>query len=445
MYSSSNSSSTTLTVSQLNRQVAQLLEQQLGRIWVEGEISNFTSAASGHWYFTIKDDRAAVKAVMFRGRAARVGFMPKAGEKYRFYAAVTMYEPRGDYQLQVESMERAGIGDLHAQFEQLKNKLAVVGLFDAEHKKPLRPMPRRVGVVTSLAAAALRDVVTTMQRRAPHVQVYIYPAAVQGAESAQQLCLALGQAIADNQVDTLLLVRGGGSLEDLWSFNDEHLARLIYASPIPIISGVGHETDFTIADFVADVRAPTPTAAAELCCTSHAQSNADLLGVLRRLQQCQDRILERASLRLDRTTARLVSPQQRLGQMRQRLHLTEQRLQSVSVLHRKQQQLDHAWHRLRRCLPDIRPMKQRVHELPLRLLQSQLLVLRQKKQALHVAEHTLDALSPSAVLDRGYAIVRNDNGAIIKNSLDVNANEQLQIQLAQGHLLVKLKQKHDLL
>ena len=445
LYSSSNSSPTTFTVSQLNRQVAQLLEQELGRLWVEGEISNFTQAASGHWYFTIKDDRAAVKAVMFRGRAARVGFMPKTGEKYRFYAAVTMYEPRGDFQLQVESMQRAGLGDLHAEFERLKAKLAAEGLFDSQTKKPIPAMPIRIAVVTSLAAAALRDVVTTMRRRAPHVEVIVYPAAVQGADAAQQLCVALGQAIADNLVQTILLVRGGGSLEDLWSFNDEQLARLIYVSPVPIISGVGHETDFTIADFVADVRAPTPTAAAELSCTSWAQSNADLLGVLKRLQQSQARILERASLRLDRATGRLVSPQQRLRQMRQRLQVAEQRLQSFSLTLRKQQQLDHAWHRLQRCLPGLRSFKQRVQDWPLRLLQSQSAVLRQKKQALHQAEQTLQALSPTSVLDRGYAIVRNQKGAIIKNSLDVNANEHLQVQLAQGHLLVKLKQKHDLL
>lgn len=421
----SSSSSHSLTVSQLNRHVAQLLEQQLGRVWVEGEISNFTQAASGHWYFTIKDERAAVKAVMFRGRAMQVGFVPKVGEKYRFYAAVTLYEPRGDYQLQVEGMERAGVGDLHAEFERLKNKLAAEGLFDVTNKLPLPQVPRRIAVVTSLAAAALRDVLSTMQRRAPHVEIYVYPAAVQGAEAATQLCQALGQAIAEAKVQTILLVRGGGSLEDLWSFNDEHLARLIKASPIPIISGVGHETDFSIADFVADVRAPTPTAAAELCCQSHAQSNADLLGLLRRLQQSLARITERSSLRLDRATARLISPQQRLQQ--------------------KQQQLGHAWHRLQRCAPNTVDAKKRVSEQQQRLLQSTQATLRQKRQTLHLAQQTLSAFNPEGVLDRGYAIVRDEAGSIVKSSLALSVNEPLQIQLAQGHLLVKLKQKHDLL
>lgn len=444
---SSSSSQHSLTVSQLNRHVAQLLEQQLGRIWVEGEISNFTQAASGHWYFTVKDDRAAVKAVMFRGRAMRVGFIPKTGEKYRFYAAVTMYEPRGDFQLQIESMERAGLGDLHAEFERLKNKLAAEGLFDATEKLPLVSTPRRIGVVTSLAAAALRDVVTTMRRRAPHVTVYVYPAAVQGAEAAEQLCQALGQAIADAQVQTILLVRGGGSLEDLWSFNDENLARLIKVSPIPIISGVGHETDFTIADFVADVRAPTPTAAAELCCISQAQSNADLLGVLRRLQQSQARITERCSLRLDRAVAKLVSPQQRLQHMQQQLQLKQTRLSRALQLKIQQQrlQVQHICHRLQRCIPAIDVSKKRVMELQSRLLQSHQRLLHQKKQGLDVANQTLQAFNPEHVLERGYAIVRNEAGDIIKNPLTLTVNEQLQIQLAQGHLLVKLQQKHDLL
>ena len=425
MYSSVKTAQKIFTVSQLNRQVAELLDQQLGRLWVEGEISNVTPASSGHWYFTIKDERATVKAVMFRGRATRVGFVPKVGGRYRFYAAVTLYEPRGDYQLQVEAMESFGVGDLHAEFERLKNKLAAEGLFDVANKRDLLRVPKRVGVVTSLTAAALRDVLSTMRRRSPHVEVYVYPAAVQGVEAAQQLCQALGQAIAAAEVQTILLVRGGGSMEDLWSFNDEHLARLIKASPIPVISGIGHETDFTIADFVADVRAPTPTAAAELCCDSHIQSNADLLGLLRRLQQSQARIVERAILRLDRAVAQLTSPQQRIKHARQRLGYLS--------------------HRLQRCLPNTGQAQQQLAALQQRLMQSNQRLLQTKKQNLFLAQQTLAALNPEAVLDRGYAIVRNESGDIIKSALAVAVNESLQIQLAQGHLLVKLTKKHDLL
>ena len=445
MYCRTTTPPTSLTISQLNRQIAQLFEAQLGRVWVEGEISNFTAAASGHWYFTIKDDKAAVKAVMFRGRATRVGFIPKQGEKYRFYAAVTLYEPRGDYQLQVEALERAGLGDLHAEFEQLKKRLDAEGLFHREAKRQPVAVPQRIGVVTSLAAAALRDVLSTMQRRAPHVQVYIYPAAVQGLEAADQLCAALGKAIADQEVQTILLVRGGGSLEDLWSFNNEYLARLIAASPIPIISGVGHETDFTIADFAADVRAPTPTAAAELCCVSLEQSSVQLLGVLRRLQHNQARIIERSSLRLDKTTARLVSPQQRLQQIQLRFNSAVQRLHRLMPSHAPALHLKQLLHRLVRTQPETMKARQRTNEFHLRLLQSWRQQQKQQQQRLRMVLQTLQALNPEAVLDRGYAIVRNEKNQIIRHSAEAKLNENLSIQLAQGHLIVKLNKKHDLL
>src|SRR5690625_2537944 len=242
------------TVSELNRSVARALQQQFSRIWVRGEISNFTRAASGHWYFSIKDGTAMVRAVMFRSRAQASGLDPRVGDQFEFRAGVSIYEARGDYQLIVESMRRAGRGDLHEAFLRLKDKLAAEGLFDPESKRPLVTMPKAIGVVTSLAAAALRDVLTTLARRAPHIPVIVYPAPVQGAEAATQLVQAMQTALARNEVDTLLLVRGGGSIEDLWSFNNEALARLVAASPIPVISGVGHETDFTICDFVADMR-----------------------------------------------------------------------------------------------------------------------------------------------------------------------------------------------
>src|SRR5690606_5180018 len=292
-----------LTVTQLNRRVADLLSGHFSRIWVRGEVSNFTQAASGHWYFSVKDDGAAVRAVMFRGRAQAVGFVPKPGEKFEFRVSVTLYEPRGDYQVQVESLRRVGRGDLHEAFLALKEKLNAEGLFDPARKRTVKPLPQAIGVVTSLAAAALRDVLSALARRAPHVSVIIYPAPVQGLEAAGRLNQALQQAIQRNEVDTLLLVRGGGSLEDLWSFNDEELARSIAASPIPVISGVGHETDFTIADFVADVRAPTPTAAAELCCRSRQSCASAVDAALATLTAQQRRQLERCALRLDRATA----------------------------------------------------------------------------------------------------------------------------------------------
>ncbi|MDN5843425.1 MAG: exodeoxyribonuclease VII large subunit [Alcaligenaceae bacterium] len=382
-----------LSVTQLNRQVGRLLEASFSRIWVRGEISNFTRAASGHWYFSIKDEAAAVRAVMFRGRAQAVGFVPQPGERFEFRVQVSLYEPRGDYQVQVETMRRAGLGDLHEAFLRLKDKLAAQGLFDPARKRALVPMPRAVGVVTSLAAAALRDVLSVMARRAPHVRVVIYPSPVQGREAAGQLTEALGRAIARREVDTLLLVRGGGSLEDLWSFNDEALAHMIVASPIPVISGVGHETDFTIADFVADLRAPTPTAAAELCCESRAVSLGRVQTALDVLGRAQHRILDRSGMRLDRAMALLISPRQRL----------ERQGQGVDALLR----------RMTLCASrDVAARRQR----------------------LLAATQTLAALDPRSVLGRGYAIVRGSDGAIARNALDLKAGERLDVELGRGHV-----------
>lgn len=380
-----------LTVAQLNRQVARLLESGFPRVWVCGEVSNFTRAASGHWYFSIKDESAAVRAVMFRGRAQAVGFQPQAGERFEFRVQVSLYEPRGDYQVQVEALRRAGRGDLHEAFLRLRDRLAAEGLIDPARRRPLAPMPRAVGVVTSLAAAALQDVLSVMARRAPHVRVVVYPAPVQGRDAAAQLTQALAQAVARNEVDTLLLVRGGGSLEDLWCFNDEGLARAVAASPIPVISGVGHETDFTIADFVADLRAPTPTAAAELCCESLAAAQERLRGALDAVDAAQRRLLDRAAMRLDRAAAQLVSPAQRLRLQAQRLAAAGQRLHAAYA-HRAES----------------------------------------RAARLAAVRGRLDALDPRGVLDRGYAIVRGPAGGIIRNALDLNIGERIDVEFGSG-------------
>ncbi|NMU93111.1 exodeoxyribonuclease VII large subunit, partial [Achromobacter ruhlandii] len=318
-----------LTVAQLNQAVGQLLERSIPALWVRGEISNFTQAASGHWYFTLKDSRAAVRAVMFRGRASAVGFVPRAGDQVEIRARVSLYEPRGDYQLQVDAMRRAGLGNLYEAFLRLKEQLDAEGLFDPARKREPAPLPRAIGVITSLHAAALRDVLSALARRAPQVPVIIYPAPVQGADAAGRLAAQIRLANARGEVDTLLLVRGGGSIEDLWSFNDEALARAIDASAITTISGVGHETDFTIADFVADVRAPTPTAAAELACVPRSELLGRVMYAAETLVRGQQRRLERAAQRLDRATAQLVSPAQRLEHQRERLNGLSYRLASA--------------------------------------------------------------------------------------------------------------------
>ncbi|NYT63615.1 exodeoxyribonuclease VII large subunit [Alcaligenaceae bacterium] len=435
------------TVSQLNRQVGQLLESHFSRIWVRGEISNFTQAASGHWYFSIKDEGATVRAVMFRGRAQATGLVPKPGERFEFRVNVTLYEPRGDYQLQVESMRRAGRGDLHEAFLLLKEKLAAEGLFDPARKRAIKTMPLAVGVVTSMAAAALRDVLTALARRAPHVAVIVYPAPVQGQDAAGKLVQALNEAIVRNEVDTLLLVRGGGSLEDLWSFNNESLARAIAASPIPVISGVGHETDFTIADFVADLRAPTPTAAAELCCRTRQACLVQLDMAFGALSAQHRRLLERAALRLDRAVAMLVSPQQRLQQQNERLQVLKSRLsRAAAAPHERyaarlallKARLAHAQPRL----PDLRTEVGRQAQQLAYAAQRQ---LERRRQRLLAATQTLQALSPKNILGRGYAIVRTEHGKIVKNALDLSVGEQLGVELGQGSLRVGVLQAHALL
>ncbi|NGR08845.1 exodeoxyribonuclease VII large subunit [bacterium SGD-2] len=444
---SSDPSEPIWTVSQLNRKVGQLLEASFTRVWLRGEISNFTAAASGHWYFSIKDERAAVRAVMFRGRAQAVGFTPRVGERFEFRVTVTLYEPRGDYQVQVESMRRAGQGDLHEAFLRLKQKLDAEGLFDPARKRPIPRHPRRIGVVTSLAAAALRDVLTAMARRAAHVQVIVYPAAVQGPDAPPALIQALQTAAQRREVDTLLLVRGGGSLEDLWCFNDEALARVVAASPIPVISGVGHETDFTIADFVADLRAPTPTAAAELACMPRDECMRSLGAALEALTARQLRLIERASLRLDRARAGLVSPRQRLQQQRQRLDALCLRLVRATQrrLERCVAQSDLARTRLQCCQPQVEAQRRHLEQLSNVLGRALPEMLARRRHRLAALTQTLDALGPRSVLARGYSITRDADGNIVKNGLDLNAGETLQIEFAQGSARAKVITAHGLL
>lgn len=425
-----------LTVTQLNQAVSRLLEQSFVSTWVRGEISNFTQAASGHWYFTLKDDSASVRAVMFRSRAAAIGFVPKAGESVELRGKVTLYEARGDYQLQVENMRRAGLGSLFEAFVSLKNKLASEGLFDEINKRKITAYPKAVGVITSLGAAALRDVLTAMARRAPHVPVVIYPATVQGVDAPLQLRKALALANDRQEVDTLLLVRGGGSLEDLWGFNDEALARDIASSLIPVVSGVGHETDFTIADFVADLRAPTPTAAAELVCMTRQdlmsrvfQAHSDLLNLLTRK-------LERLSQRVDIAAGAIVSPMQRLAHQSERLSGLRYRMSSA--WHRQSAQLtgrlDLNRVRLNKLLPDLGPSIERVNRNLRTLAQAQAKQLTSLSARLDIAGAQLRALSPENTLARGYAIVRNQEGEIVRQANQACAGQQIHVTLGQGEL-----------
>lgn len=432
-----------LTVAQLNQAVSHLLEDSFDACWVRGEISNFTNASSGHWYFTLKDDAASVRAVMFRSRAATTGFTPKAGDSVELKARVTLYEARGEYQLQVEQLRRAGLGTLFEAFVSLKNKLSAEGLFDSENKRALPQYPKAIGVITSLGAAALHDVLTALARRAPHVPVVIYPSLVQGAGAALQLRQALALANARQEVDTLLLVRGGGSLEDLFSFNDEALARDIAASLIPVVSGVGHETDFTIADFVADVRAPTPTAAAELVCETRQSQLERVLGAAQYAQQLLVRQLERLAQRVDRATLGLVPPSQRLAHQLEKIEGFGRRVRSAfdKQFQRTRARHTHTHLRFEGSMPELSALRARLTHAGAALQAGQQRLFVREHARLEGVSAQLRALSPEHTLARGYAIVRTRDKKILRKSIDAQLGEALEVTLAEGVLNATVTQR----
>lgn len=423
-----------LTVTELNQAVARLLEDSFDVSWVRGEVSNFTLASSGHWYFTLKDNGASVRAVMFRSRAAVVGFHPKSGDQIELKGRVTLYEARGEYQIQAEQMRRAGLGSLFEAFLALKNKLSEEGLFDTVNKREIVEHPRAIGVITSLSAAALRDVLTALERRAPHVPVVIYPAMVQGAGSAHQLRQALALANARQEVDTLLLVRGGGSIEDLWSFNDEALARDISASVIPVVCGVGHETDFTIADFVSDLRAPTPTAAAELVCIARSVLTDRLLRAQDQMTLAMQRKLERLSQRVDRLGANLVSPKQRLSHQTERLSGLVFRLRAAAQKHDQLRRslTDRAVTRLRGSMPELSAKQSRLQRAVSSLNTAFSRLHTARVSTLGSLEAQLRALSPEQTLSRGYAIVYTKKGNVVRSSRELEQADCLEVSFAAG-------------
>ena len=433
-----------LTVSELNHSVARLLEESFDVSWVRGEVSNFTPAASGHWYFTLKDNGASVRAVMFRSRASTVGFTPKSGDSVELKGRVTLYEARGEYQIQAEHLRRAGLGSLYEAFLALKDQLSAEGLFNQADKRQINTHPRAIGVITSLSAAALHDVLSALGRRAPHVPIVIYPAMVQGVESALQLRQALARANARQEVDTLLLVRGGGSIEDLWSFNDEALARDIAASVIPVVSGVGHETDFTIADFVADLRAPTPTAAAELVCTARVELNERVTRAAERMLLSMQRQLERLSQRVDRIAMGVVSPVQRLSHQAERLSGLVFRLRSAMqhCQQRRQVRADTVKTRLFSQLPQMSGSFAAVQRSGQALLLAQRRQLAARRSRLDSACAQLRALSPEQTLSRGYAIVRTAQGEIVRASDALRVGQRVELQLAHGHAQVSVEAIH---
>ena len=438
------------SVSQLNQSVRLMLENQLGAVWLTGEISNFSQPVSGHWYLSLKDENAQVRCAMFRMKNMRVSFRPTNGMQVLVRANVSLYEPRGDYQLIIESMHLAGEGLLMQQFEALKLKLAAEGLFAQHLKKKLPHFSKAVGIITSKTGAALQDILHILQRRDPSLKIIIYPTAVQGKDAATDIAQMIELANQRQEVDVLIVGRGGGSLEDLWCFNEEIVARAIFHSHLPVISAVGHETDVTIADFVADVRAPTPSAAAELV----SRNQTELL------QQLQYR-RQRLEIALDRLFA---EKQQKLKHLSLRLHnqhpqaqLRIQQQLITQLSHRLQQTLRHHWQKTAENLTAL-SMRLYKNPFPLRLQQyeQQLAQLKvrlnshmnltlslQQKQLAHLCGK-LDSLSPLKVLARGYSITQNQQNLTIRSMKDVNVGEQIKTRLPDGDIIsqvIRLEEK----
>jgi len=433
-----------LTVSALARSVRDLLEHRYPLLWVAGEISNFVRAKSGHLYFSLKDEMAQVRCVMFRNRGQYLDWEPREGLRVEVRALVTLYEARGDFQLNVESMRLAGQGALFEAFLRLRDKLDQEGLFDAAHKKPLPAYPQRIGIVTSLQAAALRDVLTTLARRNPSIPVVVYPAPVQGEGAAQQLAAAIAAAARRNECDVLIVCRGGGSIEDLWAFNDEGLARAIYACPIPIVTGIGHETDFTIAEFVADRRAATPTAAAELASPARAELIADLRQLRQSLLRQMQLALETRAQRVDSTAARLQSPADRLAASSVRIGAARMRLGAALALcaRNAEWRLSHATRRLAAAMPNLGVLQHRTAQLETALRRATPRRLGALAEGLARLSLGLAHLDPAAVLARGYAIARTPEGSVVRASAALRPGDSLELSFARGGATVRVEKPH---
>ncbi|WP_318473191.1 exodeoxyribonuclease VII large subunit [Photobacterium leiognathi] len=436
----SQTNSRIYTVSSLNAQVRLILENEMGVVWLIGELSNFSMPVSGHWYFTLKDSRAQVKCAMFKGSNRHVTFKPGNGNQVLVKARLSLYEPRGDYQLIIESMQPEGDGRLQQQFEQLKMSLAAEGLFAQSLKKALPEQPKRVGIITSKTGAALHDILHVLQRRDPSLPIVIYPTMVQGEGAAISIAQAIGRANARQECDVLIVGRGGGSLEDLWAFNEEIVARTIAASQIPIVSAVGHEVDVTIADFVADVRAPTPSAAAELI-SRDMTHQTQLLD--RKRQQLRHAITAYLSQSLRQTTQlqhRLERqhPQLRLNLQQQHLDEISQRLTQAMAkkIQKHQQHVEHNNYKLSLYSPAslVRNAQRNLERSEQRLYDALDRRLLNARHKLAVAAEKLETVSPLATLARGYSITRNEQGDVIRKASQVNAGDTLITTVTDGEI-----------
>ncbi|WP_036192778.1 exodeoxyribonuclease VII large subunit [Marinobacter sp. EN3] len=431
-----------LTVSELNHQARHLLESSFMQVWVEGELSGFSRPSSGHWYFSLKDQKCQIRCAMFRGANQRIRTLPREGDQIRIRGKVTLYENRGDFQIIVEHLEPAGLGALQQAFEALKARLQGEGLFDPARKKPIPATPRHIGVVTSPTGAAIHDILTVLKRRCPAIPVTLYPTAVQGQPATADIVQAIDRAQQHGLADVLIIGRGGGSLEDLWCFNEEAVARAIAACPIPTVSAVGHEVDVTIADFVADLRAPTPSAAAEKISPDQQDWLRRLTEQQGRLGQSARRLLQRLDNQLGHLSARLRDPRRELLEKAQRMDELELRLNKAirNRLDQQKQKTDYLLQRMsaqspRRTLKTVREQTQRLEE---RLTLATRHQLRQKDERLQHIAQTLHVVSPLATLGRGYAIVKDDNDRIVRKAGDLETGSQITARLGHGSVSARV-------
>jgi exodeoxyribonuclease VII large subunit len=430
-------------VSELNFAIKQLLESNIPLLWVRGEISNLVKAASGHFYFSLKDDQAQVRCVMFRHKNQLLSEPLSNGQQTEVLAVATLYEQRGDFQLTVEQMRPAGLGILYERYTRLKQLLEREGLFAAARKRPLPTFPARIGIITSPQAAALRDVLTTLGLRLPSVPVVLYPAPVQGIGSAEKIVLAIQLANSRAECDVLILCRGGGSIEDLWAFNEEIVARAIAASEIPIVSGVGHETDSTIADFVADERAPTPTAAAQRVVPDRHALLRGLRDQAQHLQRAQRNRLQSAMQTVDYLQRRLVHPAQQLRRHAQQLGQLQQRMQRTFIYRQRQQswQCQSLMQRLRAASSGFARLQDRQTNLADRLSKAMRVRQEQRLSRVDNAAQHLILLNPQKVLARGYSLVQDANGSVVSDAGQLAVGAELRISFAKGWARTEVKEQ----
>ena len=435
-----------ISVSEVNQRAKDQLEREFSNVWIEGEISSFTAHSSGHWYFTIKDEKSSLSCVMFSFDNNKILFKPQVGDNLLINGKISLYSPTGRFQLNVKHIELAGEGALLRAFEQLKVKLEKEGLFDLENKKQLPQMPKKIGIITSSDGAVLQDVINVLGRRSPNIELILIQTAVQGEKASAEICAAIKKACSYKDLDAVILARGGGSIEDLWAFNNESVARCIHSSDIPIVSAIGHETDFTIADFVADLRAPTPSAAAEILSQSHSQLGESLIDFKRLIANATSSLLRKESQELQNLSKRLRHPGDKLREFSQKLDNTEMYIKQSIHNHLLSQNnnLNFLSSNLLQLSPvqNLQESKHKLSDLSqsLTFLISQ--ITKEKKSSLLGLSSTLDAVSPLAVLNRGYSILTTKEGKVVTTEKEVKVGDELIAKLKEGEIRTEVLQKY---